>query len=256
MFQVANGRMRVLRKGSVVAQRTKHERILSQVENSILTRQLKPGDKLPPERELQEKYQIGRGTVREVLIALQQKGLIEIRKGAKGGAFVREVDNEYASETLALLIRHGRVSVKHLADFREVVEVTTAAHAAERATPEDIRHLKELLAKGQFLMRSNEDSYREFYQWELNMHRELARISRNPIFEWISGTLYISMEPLSFYINKVPTEHDEVFEDWQDIVESIEHREVLKLISIVKSHMLTYRRVMEKEAREIPVPSV
>lgn len=235
-----------------MAQQTKHEQILSQVENSILSRQLKPGDKLPPERELREKYQIGRGTVREVLIALQQKGLIEIRKGAKGGAFVREVDNEYASETLALLIRHGRVSVKHMAEFREPVEVTTAAHAAERATPEDIRVLKDLLAEGASLICSSGDSYRAFYQWELNMHRELARISRNPIFEWISGTLYISMEPLSFYSNKYRTEHDEVFEDWKDIVESIERREVMKVISTVRAHMLRYRRIVEREDRELP----
>ena len=235
-----------------MAQQTKHEQILSQVEHSILSRQLKPGDKLPPERELQEKYQIGRGTVREVLIALQQKGLIEIRKGSKGGAFVREMDAEHASETLALLIRHGRISVKHLADFREVVEVTTAAHAAERATAEDIRILKDLLIEGAGLIQSDEDSYRAFYRWELNMHRELARISCNPVFEWISGTLYISMEPLSFYINKYQTEHDEVFEDWKDIVESIERREVMKVISIVRAHMLRYRRIVEKEAGEIP----
>ena len=235
-----------------MAQQTKHEQILSQVEHSILTRQLKPGDKLPPERELQEQYHIGRGTVREVLIALQQKGLIEIRKGSKGGAFVREMDAEHASETLALLIRHGRISVKHLADFREVVEVTTAAHAAERATAEDIRILKDLLIEGAGLIHSDQDGYREFYRWELNMHRELARISRNPIFEWISGTLYISMEPLSFYINKYQTEHDEVFEDWKDIVESIERREVMKVISIVRAHMLRYRRIVEKEAGEIP----
>ncbi len=235
-----------------MAQQTKHEQILSQVENSILSRQFKPGDKLPPERELQEKYRIGRGTVREVLIALQQKGLIEIRKGSKGGAFVREVDNEYASETLALLIRHGRISVKHLAEFREPVEVTTAAHAAERATPEDIRTLKDLLAEGGSLIQSSEDSYGAFYQWELNMHKELARISRNPIFEWISGTLYISMEPLSFYTNKYRTEHEEVFEDWKDIVESIEQRKIMKVISVVRSHMLRYRRILEKEANEIP----
>lgn len=234
-----------------MAQLSKHERILNQVENSILTRKLKPGDRLPPERELQEQYHIGRGTVREVLIALQQKGLIEIKKGSKGGAFVKEVDTDHVSETLALLLRHGRISVKHMAEFREVVEVVTAAHAAERATTEDIRRLKDLLEQGASLIRSSKESYREFYQWELSMHKELAGISRNPIFEWISGTLYISMEPLSFHINKYSAEHYEVFEDWKDIVQSIEGREIMKVVSIVRSHMLRYRRIMEKEADRI-----
>ena len=231
-----------------MAKENKHEQVLNQVEKIILSRKLKPGDKLPPERELQEKYRTGRGTVREALRALEQKGLIDIKKGARGGAFVKEIDSEHVSETLALLIRHSRISMKHLAEFREVVETATAAYAGERATSEDIKKMKNLLEEGAGLLKSDEDELDKFYQWELNMHRELARISRNPVFEWISGTLYISMEPLSFHLNKSRTSHFELLADWKDIISAIENGEVMKATSILRIHVDRYRRAMEKEA--------
>jgi len=235
-----------------VVQQNKHEQMLNLVEKIILSRKLKPGDRLPPERELQERYRIGRGTVREALRALQQKGLIEIKKGAKGGAFVKELDSEHVSETLAVLIRHGRISMKHLAEFREVVEAATAAHAAERASPEDIQKIKKLLEELTSLLNSEKKDLKKFYQCELSMHKELARISRNPIFEWISGTLYISMEPLSFHLNKNRIAHSEVLADWRDIIEAIENGEVMKVASIVRVHIARYRRFMEEEARKLP----
>ena len=221
--------------------------MLNDVEEIILSRKLEPGDRLPPERELQDQYGIGRGTVRETLRALQQKGLIEVKKGARGGAFVKEVDSEHVSETLALLIRHSQISVKHLAEFRAVVEVATAAHAAERASSEDIAMMKKLLEEGRSLLESGEDSLDKFYQWELGMHRKLACLSRNPIFDWISGTLYISMEPLSFHLNKNSSAHFELLDDWGDIIEAIENGEVMKVASIVHAHIARYRRLMEKE---------
>jgi len=229
-----------------MAKEHKHEKILNRVEEIILSGKLKPGDKLPPERELQEKYRIGRGTVREALRALQQKGLIEIKQGARGGAFVKEVDAEYVSETLAMLIRHSQISMKHLAEFREVLEAATAAYAAERATADDIKKMKELLKEGTSLLKSDKDGLEKFYQWELGMHRELARISRNPIFEWISGTLYISMEPLSFHLNKNENSHSELLNDWRDIIESIENNEVMRVLSIIRVHVAIYKRLMEK----------
>ena len=91
----------------------KQEYIIKHLEKEILSRSLKPGDKLPSELELQEKFSVGRGTIREALRTLQQKGLIEIKKGAKGGVFVKEVDAEQVRDTLPTLMRHQRISRKH-----------------------------------------------------------------------------------------------------------------------------------------------
>jgi len=224
----------------------KQEKVIRQIEEAILSRKLKPGDKLPSERELQKQNKLGRGTVREALKGLEQKGLIEIKKGAKGGAFIKEVDSAQVSQILAMLIRQRRISVKHLAEFREVVEGNTAAHAAERASTKDIEKLRRLLEKGMQLVDSKIINEKGFYKWELGMHLELARISRNPLFEWISGTLYLNLLPYSTLLSSSQAAMQEALEDWEDIVEAIENGEVIRVSSIIKAHITKYRKLMSK----------
>jgi len=228
----------------------KQEKVISQIENAILSRELKPGDKLPSERELQDQYKSGRGTVREALKGLEQKGLIEIKKGAKGGAFIKEVDSEQVSQILAMLIRHRRISIEHLAEFREAVEGSTAAHAAERASRKDIEKLKGLMEKGLQLAGAKKINEKEFYKWELGMHLELARISRNPLFEWISGTLYLNLLPYRTLLSSSSAAVQEALEDWKDIVAAMEKGQVVRVSSIVKAHITKYGRMMSQDSKD------
>src|SRR5512136_795361 len=96
--------------------------VVAQIEEAILTGRIKTGQTLPSERDLKETFQISRGTLREALRVLEQKGLIEIRLGVGGGSVVRDVDAGRVTESLGLLIRSQKVSLHHLAEFREAVE--------------------------------------------------------------------------------------------------------------------------------------
>jgi len=232
-----------------MAARDKHDHTTKQIEAMILARKLKSGDRLPSERQLQVKYGVGRGTVREAFRSLQQEGLIEIKRGARGGAFVKEIDSGRVSETLATLIKHGGVSVDHLAEFREVLEPNTAAFAAERATPEDIEKLKGLLEQGKALVKSGKRRLEGFYDWELNMHNELGRISRNPLFEWISRTQFLNLQNFSSVLHKQDFSHLEALEDWENIIEAIEKGEVMRVYSIVRTHVVHFRRIMGRIAK-------
>ena len=68
--------------------------VVDQIQGAILDGQIKPGDKLPAERELGEMLGTSRGTLREALRVLEQKGLIEIRLGVGGGAIVKDPSDE------------------------------------------------------------------------------------------------------------------------------------------------------------------
>ncbi len=214
----------------------KQELVIKHLERQILSRSLEPGDKLPSERELQDKFNIGRGTVRESFRTLQQMGLIEIRKGAKGGAFVKEVDSDQVSKTLAILIHHKRISNKQLTEFRGAVEPIIAAHAAERATPDDIENMEQLLNEGFKFIKSEQNEFTKFLQWERNMHVELARISGNPIFEWLSGTFVSDLAPYRKSLSLHHTRLD-ILNDWRDIIEAIKNGEVMEVVSIIRVHI-------------------
>ena len=96
--------------------------VVEQIQEAILQGTLNPGDKLPPERELKEMFGASRGTLREALRILEQKGLITIKIGVAGGAVVNALSTDQVSESLDLLIRYQKASLKDLAEFREGVE--------------------------------------------------------------------------------------------------------------------------------------
>jgi DNA-binding FadR family transcriptional regulator len=121
------------------------EDVISQIQESIFQGRLKEGDKLPGERKLREIFKISRGTLREALRALEQKGLITIKTGVRGGAFICPVDNKLMSESLDLLLRDQKITLKELAEFREAVEGLIAAKAAQKAKKVDLRQLNNIL---------------------------------------------------------------------------------------------------------------
>jgi DNA-binding FadR family transcriptional regulator len=84
--------------------------VVDQIQDAILQGTLKPGDKLPPERELTEMFGASGGTLREALRILEQKGLITIKAGVAGGAVANALTTDQASRRLDLLTRYQKVS--------------------------------------------------------------------------------------------------------------------------------------------------
>ena len=72
-----------------------------QIEAAILEGKLSPGEKIPSERAFQNLFKTGRGVVREALRELKQKGLVETRRGGKGGTYVKRIGVHDASQPLA-----------------------------------------------------------------------------------------------------------------------------------------------------------
>jgi GntR family transcriptional repressor for pyruvate dehydrogenase complex len=190
------------------------------------------------------RYKIGRGTVREAYHSLAQKGLIEIRHG--GGAFVREVESAMVGETLATLIRHRRVSTQHLMEFRESVESRCAAFAAERATPEQINDLKLRIDQMEELLDSPSDGGNmRFYELELNLHTQLAKISGNPMFEWFASTFECNAASFSGILANQPEKPMEALKDWRDFIQAVENKEITRAAMIIGAHIFQFRKILE-----------
>jgi len=120
-----------------------YEEIVRQVKAMIGEGKLKGGDRLPPERDLAEKFVVSRTSVREALRALESLGLVEIRPGE--GTFVRQVSIDALIEPLALLMVSQREAIGELFEARRLLEPSLAALAATRATPEEIQEMERIL---------------------------------------------------------------------------------------------------------------
>lgn len=122
------------------------ENVLQQLKQSIVSRQFRPGSKLPSERELTETFQVSRVVIREAIRALELTGFVTIRQGPRGGAFVRELGFERLIESYSDLFMVGRLSAADLVQVRLHIQPEIARLAALRADDESKARLVEALA--------------------------------------------------------------------------------------------------------------
>jgi DNA-binding FadR family transcriptional regulator len=119
--------------------------IVDQIKALVRDGRLKPGDRLPSERELCTRFGVSRVTVREALRVLEANGLLTIRVGAHGGAFLTSPTTERLSEGLADLISVSTLTAANVTEARIIVELGILPLAVERATDEDIAALFEMV---------------------------------------------------------------------------------------------------------------
>jgi GntR family transcriptional repressor for pyruvate dehydrogenase complex len=119
-----------------------HE-IVDQIQELIAAGRIKPGDRLPPERELAELFKASRNSVRDAIRVLEQMGLIESRQG--DGTYVRSVSAEELAEPLALMLLQSRTQMRELWEVRRVLEPALAGFAAARITDEELDELDMVL---------------------------------------------------------------------------------------------------------------
>lgn len=122
-----------------------YEEIVEQIKQLITGGELKPGDKLLAERDLAEKLQVSRVSVREAIRALEMLGFVEIRPG--DGTFVRDTNTDDIIRPLAMFLAVERSSLLDMFEVRRIFEAATAGLAAERATPEEVDQIGQLLEK-------------------------------------------------------------------------------------------------------------
>jgi GntR family transcriptional regulator, transcriptional repressor for pyruvate dehydrogenase complex len=121
-----------------------YEEVVGQLHQLIEAGKLKAGDRLPSERELAETFRVSRSSVREAIKTLENERLVISRPGS--GTFITAVNIEAIIPPLASLLSRGKDALIDLFEMRRLVEPSIAALAAERATPADILHLKEICA--------------------------------------------------------------------------------------------------------------
>ncbi|MGY0490042.1 FadR/GntR family transcriptional regulator [Streptomyces sp. WG-D5] len=138
---------------------------------------IKPGTRLPAERNLAEALNVARSSVRGALSALDVLGIIEIRPGS--GSYVREGTSDFLPQAINWGLMLGQRRTQDLVEVRRYMEGVSARLAAERSGPEDIERLDELHAA---LRRAGEDGGTEaFVEADIAFHLEIARIAGNSV---------------------------------------------------------------------------
>lgn len=230
--------------------------MVHQIQQAIVDGRLKQGERLPAEREMVEMFQTGRGTLREALRVLEQKGLIEIRLGVNGGAVVKGVGSEQISENLALLLQTQQVSLDHLAEFRVGVEGHVAALAALRAQPADVLELNAIVAEAGTYCERTARHRDDLIRADERFHVAVARIAGNPLYRFILETVHDNIHRYyDRYLSMEETELRENYRDLSDMAQAVEKGDAEEARRLAEDHVQRFYRYMKNREETSTEPA-
>jgi len=169
------------------------EEIADQIRAELVSRRLRPGDRLPAERAMAEQFGVSRNTLREALRSLENAGLLRLQKGATGGAFVRESTGDAVIAGLRDMFHLGAIAPEHLTEARVLIESIAVRAACDRATADDIVALNANIAAAERAAREKTDFFDQA-AIHLDFHRIIARATKNPVMVIVMEALIDVMQ--------------------------------------------------------------
>lgn len=196
--------------------------IADQIRESILAGDFSPGDKLPPERELAEMFGVSRPSVREALNILASAGLVMSYQG--GGTVVLSLVDSGQSNALSELIRTQQDRALEVIEVRKCMESWTAYYAAQRALPDDLRRLDEILQG----MEKNLAGQLPSEDLDANLHIIIARSTHNIVWLHLMQSLFDAMKEFQRGVWRAvyltAEDHNLLFQHHSAIVDAIRNR--------------------------------
>jgi len=159
-----------------MAHRTRGQEVAERLRGDLTSGVFKPGEKLPPERELVTRYAAGRNTIREAVQGLVALGMLEVKAGY--GTTVSRADGRVAMARSVADRPLDDAALVDLVEFRLLLEGEAASLAARRATPEDLALIREKLAAYQDAVRLAEDVYAH----DVAFHRAISSAAHNGFY--------------------------------------------------------------------------
>jgi len=210
------------------------EMIVDQIRLLIRDGQLKPGDRLPAERDLGEKFGVSRVTVREALRGLEANGMVTIKVGARGGAFVTAPTSAMVGEGIIDLLSMSGLTDKEITEARQIFELGIIPLVCERATDEDIKDLLEICDRGDAAL--EEGAYPMVLSAEF--HTRVAKASHNAAIAMLAESFH---GPTLVSMRHVQEAHPEMGirgnREHRQFVAAVKKGDVEKATAVMRTHI-------------------
>jgi GntR family transcriptional regulator, transcriptional repressor for pyruvate dehydrogenase complex len=215
------------------------ENIVRQIQEQIKAGDLKPGDKLPPERELAEMFNVSRNSLREALRTLEIMNCVQIKSGE--GVFIKEIRIDELFEPIIDAISFDKQLLLDLLDVRELFEVETARRAALYGTEDDFRRIREAVELTEKEIKSKGIGL----SGDSSFHYAIAAATHNRafmmIFNLITEALMKNMEATL----TIPGQPHRTLSDHKKIYEAIANRHADLAAHLMQEHIQKARKNME-----------
>lgn len=171
-----------------------YEQIVDRIRTAISSKELKQGDRLPPETDLAKQLGVSRPTVREALKVLEAQKILRSSTGPTGGTFVRKIDGlgtaECLKDSISMLLDLDELTLEELWSAREAIESPAAGLAATRRTEQDLLVIQKTIEL-------DEEKEGDVLISDISFHRAVAEASKNRMLSLFMSSIYMTLKALS-----------------------------------------------------------
>lgn len=232
----------------VTENRSRSERIVSQIKNLMFEGKLKPGDKLPPERELAEVMNVSRTSVREAIKTLSAMGLVIIRKGH--GVFIDEANLGTVINKVGDALILKKEEVEQLFEIRKVLETQAAHWTAERATDEEIGFINKLVSEAKEACRRPDMCADIITSHDTKFHNAVMEASHNSVLGMVMGGLLEALAKIRARTVMLPGRVTQSILDHEEIAKAISARDGNKASMAMYKHIESVEKSIKEQAIE------
>ncbi|WP_345542016.1 FadR/GntR family transcriptional regulator [Variovorax defluvii] len=221
--------------------------IIQQIRGLIHDQRLRADDRLPPERDLAEQFAVSRNSVRQALRSLEEQGLLVIRKGATGGAFIQGGGAGAVPTLMSDLFSLGAIRPQDLTEVRVLVGVEVVRLACQRGTDEEIDGLEQNVEAADAAVKSGDLALRT--ELNLEFHRILARMTGNNLLIAITDGVIATTQQFVARISRTPTSYVMPFR--RRLLKLLRDRDVEGAAAEMRRHLLQQQRLYLKAAANL-----
>jgi DNA-binding FadR family transcriptional regulator len=221
-----------------------YEQIVDQIGQLVAEGHLKPGDRLPSERELVDQFQVSRASIREAISALEMMGLLEVRSGE--GTYIRQTNIDSVVAPLAWMLFIEKDTDLELYEARKILEVQAAGLAAERADDDDIAEIFAALE----VMRMDLKKQRLGEEADHQFHYAIARGTHNKILfrlmTTISDTMRKTLRSSRSKLYEDKTSPQRLYQEHYSLYEAIKNHDAESAQRLMLDHLVGVEKQLEK----------
>jgi len=220
------------------------EEICARIREQVSAGVLKPGDKLPAERELAQQLGVGRNALREALRSLEFAGIVRLQTGAKGGAFICEVDADRMDGVMRDMLSFGAISLEQVTEARVHIQDLVVRLACERATKADLDALAANVERTQAM--TLEGRYLDRVECSREFYRLLAAAAHNPVLAMMAHSVTeIVMQFVYARVAAGGKAQPRLVEKRRAFVAALRAKDVDEATRAMRSHLVSVHRLLE-----------
>ncbi len=230
------------------------EEICQRIRDQLDAGLLKPGDKLPAERDLAAQLGVGRNALREALRSLEIAGIVRLQKGVKGGAFIREGNTGQMNQVMQDMLSLGSITVEELTETRLHIQDLVVRLACARATSADFDALDANIERTEAMTRAGR--YLDRVECSREFYRLLVAATHNQVLTMMVHSLTeILMHFVTLRVAAGGKPQPRLTEKRRKFLAALRARDADRACRLMHTHLESVHRLLKENPNALPAPA-